>query len=127
MSQQSFPGKKRALCRYFASTGTCFYGDGCQFTHAFDTSTTGVFTPQTANDIVKSTETLKAFQGNLIPLVCVFNSIIKLFLHKTLVSYSLFNSHPDSAFKRRFCSLQLLRQLYLNYFETSFTTCFLGQ
>jgi hypothetical protein len=26
-------GKKAALCRYFVSTGTCTYGDECQFLH----------------------------------------------------------------------------------------------
>ena len=26
-------GKKPALCRYFMSTGSCTYGDDCQFLH----------------------------------------------------------------------------------------------
>ena len=38
MSAASVPQKKSALCRYFASSGTCFYGDNCQFTHAGDTN-----------------------------------------------------------------------------------------
>ena len=27
------PVRKAALCRYFVNSGTCFYGDDCQFLH----------------------------------------------------------------------------------------------
>lgn len=29
---------KRNICRYFAASGSCFYGDSCQFQHVSDNS-----------------------------------------------------------------------------------------
>lgn len=34
MSSALTGGKKPALCRYFTSTGSCSYGDDCQFLHS---------------------------------------------------------------------------------------------
>jgi len=34
MSTALTGGKKTALCRYFTNTGTCSYGDDCQFLHS---------------------------------------------------------------------------------------------
>ena len=33
MNSAPTPVKKSALCRYYANSGTCFYGDDCQFLH----------------------------------------------------------------------------------------------
>ncbi|XP_076318798.1 poly(A) specific ribonuclease subunit PAN3 isoform X2 [Tachypleus tridentatus] len=34
MNGPSGPGRKTTICRYFATSGTCFYGNDCQFMHA---------------------------------------------------------------------------------------------
>ena len=73
MSQQSFPGKKRPLCRYFSTTGTCFYGDGCQFIHSQEV-TSKAFVQPTLSDYLKSTETLKAFTGSV--FVFIYSLIV---------------------------------------------------
>ena len=36
MNKNPLHQKKSAICRYFASSGTCYYGDNCQFLHSTD-------------------------------------------------------------------------------------------
>lgn len=36
MASSSRGSKRNNICRYFASGGSCFYGDSCQFQHVLD-------------------------------------------------------------------------------------------
>ena len=41
------PSSKRSnnVCRYFATSGSCFYGDGCAFQHVLDPSMAAAMGP----------------------------------------------------------------------------------
>ena len=42
MNPSSRGPSKRSICRYFASGGSCYYGDACQFQHVLDSSGGGM-------------------------------------------------------------------------------------
>ena len=53
MMENIIPTRKPIVCRYFAASGTCFYGNDCQFLHNASatqrTSMSPTFPPNAAN------------------------------------------------------------------------------
>ncbi len=61
MNSVANTGKKPALCRYFVSSGTCFYGEDCQFLHSSQRK--GFQLENSAGDNIKATNEDQGIQG----------------------------------------------------------------